>query len=451
MKTQWISIFALVGSFLIAGCAMFDEISPRVFPGSASGQAARAQTKSTAAPEASLELFTLQETPEWAATKSGVSIKAGGFSGLLFLGKTDKGEYQFMTHTDRGPNAEPVKSPTTGKDIRPFVIPDFQPRWLMLETDRAKGSIKIVKEILLTDPKGKALTGLSGSHSPDDKYSDENPSDLAGNALDLDLGGIDPEGLAKDADGNFWMCEEYRPSLLKFSPSGKLLKRYIPKNSLSSSQLAALDKKWGPGHNVSNLPADYRMRRSNRGFEGLAFQNGKIYAIMQSSLGLPNSLHQKVVRVTIFDVKSESVTGELYYPQYRDGVEKMGDLSPAVNGTGLFAIEQNSKTGDEGVHLVTYFDVTQKATRAQPELVEFEALKEANQLVALKTISSLSEIGYDFAEKVEGLAMISESEFAIVNDNDFGVFGPPDLSQQTIPITTKRPTVLGIVRIHINN
>lgn len=287
-----ISLPLLLAFLSLGGCALFDEISPRVLPGSQGAQNARAQEK---AKTVSLELYTLENPPEWARTESGVSLRAGGFSGLFFLGKTSAGEYQFMTHTDRGLVGEPLKLPAIGDDVRPFIIPQFQPRWVMLETSHQTSSLKIVKEILLTDPKGQPLTGLPLIHTDGDKFSDEKPVDLAGKLLPMDLGGIDPEGLTRDADGNFWMCEEYRPSILKFSPSGKLIKRFVPKNSFTAPQLAALDKKWGAGHLVANLPEEYRYRRPNRGFEGITFQDGKIYATLQSPLDIPSALHKKKI------------------------------------------------------------------------------------------------------------------------------------------------------------
>ncbi len=67
-------------------------------------------------------------------------------------------------------------------------------------------------------------------------------------------------------------------------------------------------------------------------------------------------------------------------------------------------------------------------------------------LLKPQTVVSLAKVGYDFAEKVEGLAIVSDEWLAVVNDNDFGVNGDLDLSQSQIPLTRERRTVLGWVR-----
>lgn len=431
------TLLAYVSLFVLSGCAMFDELSPKFssHPQKVTGR------------KESMRFFVHDNPALWKETDSGVQIRVGGFSGLVFLRKTEEGNYQFMSHTDRGPNGEPVKLDGFDKEARPFVLPEFQPRWVMLETDRENSTLKVVKDIPLTDPKGNPLRGVANYVSSTDKNSDEQPVDLSGKAIALEVGGIDPEGLTKDSDGNYWMCEEYRPSLLKFSPSGKLIKRFIPKNGLPGPEIDKINKKWGSGHLALVLPEDYRFRKANRGFEGITFQDGKIYATLQSPLDIPSAVHKKIVRIVVFDVKSETVVGELFYPLYRDGVDKMGDLSSLPGLPGIFAIEQNGKTGREGTHLITHFIPNLQPPGQKPELKSFETLKTNNQLLQLRTVASLGDLGFDFAEKVEGLALTSNEEFAVINDNDFGVSGDIDVKTKTIPITAERLSVLGVVKI----
>lgn len=40
--------------------------------------------------------------------------------------------------------------------------------------------------------------------------------------------GGDFEGILRDKDGNFWMCDEYHPAIYKFNPNGVLIDRYVP-------------------------------------------------------------------------------------------------------------------------------------------------------------------------------------------------------------------------------
>jgi hypothetical protein len=45
--------------------------------------------------------------------------------------------------------------------------------------------------------------------------------------LEYDAFGGDFEGILRDGNGNFWMCDEYRPAIYQFSPEGYLLNRFI--------------------------------------------------------------------------------------------------------------------------------------------------------------------------------------------------------------------------------
>ena len=71
------------------------------------------------------------------------SIPMGGFSGLAFEGIAANGNLKFITHTDRGPNGEPVGI------IRPFFLPKFAPEIVRFELNRYNGRINITQRIQL--------------------------------------------------------------------------------------------------------------------------------------------------------------------------------------------------------------------------------------------------------------------------------------------------------------
>lgn len=360
------------------------------------------------------------------------NIYMGGFSALNFIGKNEQGEAEFFTLTDRGPNAEALHITGVGKNARPFLLPEFQPRILKLKSNMKDRTLAVVGEILLTDPAGNALSGRpQWPRSRDKKVAqqlmknaDEVGVNLKGEALAPDLMGLDAEGLAIDSDGNFWIVEEYRPSILKFNSKGRLLKRYIPKGSLPQTVLTEIRKKYGPGIVIEALPEKLKDRKTNRGFEGIAFRSGKVYAIMQSPLETASA--GKAAVVVEFDVKTEKTTAEYSYPFRHEGVEKIGDLAFSPTGE-LYAIEQNGKIGEHGVQTITKLELKAKT-------------------IAVEDVFSLKANGFNFAEKIEGLAFLSEKEFAVVNDNDFGVEGDFDLGKQHVP-TGKRKTILGIFRL----
>ncbi|MEL6256489.1 MAG: esterase-like activity of phytase family protein, partial [Bacteroidota bacterium] len=57
------------------------------------------------------------------------------------------------------------------------------------------------------------------------------PDSTGFHALEYDIFGGDFEGILRDPAGNFWMCDEYRPAIYKFSPDGVMLDRFIPEGT----------------------------------------------------------------------------------------------------------------------------------------------------------------------------------------------------------------------------
>ena len=68
---------------------------------------------------------------------------------------------------------------------------------------------------------------LPGALHIDNEAIDEQPVDLFGNPLTFDPLGGNFEGILTDANGNFWMVDEYRPAIYQFSSAGVLLNRYV--------------------------------------------------------------------------------------------------------------------------------------------------------------------------------------------------------------------------------
>lgn len=163
-------------------------------------------------------------------------VSLGGFSGLTFVKNESTSEkYIFYTLTDRGPNAE-LRDFGDGNLKRPFILPSFTPQILKISYDVSKNKSEIIDRIFLKKADGKNATGLPNVDK--DRVSenfDESPVDLKGKPLKFDPWGLDPESIAMDGQGNFWVGEEYGPSILKISQSGKILGRWFPKVKYVSS------------------------------------------------------------------------------------------------------------------------------------------------------------------------------------------------------------------------
>ena len=87
--------------------------------------------------------------------------------------------------------------------------------------------------------------------------------------------GADLEGILRAPDGTYWLSDEYRPAIYHFQADGTLIERYVPQG---------LPPEVGNGV----FPEVYNQRRANRGFEAIAYQDGKVYAFIQTPINNPH-------------------------------------------------------------------------------------------------------------------------------------------------------------------
>src|SRR6185295_16897825 len=131
----------------------------------------------------------------------------------------------------------------------------------------------------------------------------------ATNPLPFNPDGMDVEDIHTLPGGGFILVEEYGPSVVIVSPTGNVLRRYIP----ATKTLA------GAHYTVSaTLPAIFKQRRANRGFEALAISDDgrTAYTMTQSPMGSTSagspyrdSRVIRVLRVDISDPMNLQVTG----------------------------------------------------------------------------------------------------------------------------------------------
>ncbi|HEY9897188.1 MAG TPA: choice-of-anchor I family protein, partial [Candidatus Sericytochromatia bacterium] len=393
-------------------------------------------------------------------TVPGQEIQLGGFSGLYFEGVAANGNLKFITHTDRGPNAEPSGS------NRPFPLPDFQPQLVRFELNQSTGALAITEQIGLKRADGTPLTGLPNLQgTAGTAYSDEVPVDLFGNPLNNDTLGGDFEGIVVAADGSFWMVDEYRPAIYHFSSSGQLLDRLIPQGTPTS----------GGEFGTPVLPEVYAQRRTNRGFEAIAMEGNKLYAFIQSAIDNPDlandstSRNSRNLRVVELDITTNTVTGEyLYLLDSLAGsgsarTDKLGDAVSLGNGKFL-VVERDDRSTTSANKLIYEIDLRGATNINNPSnLTGLPAGKTIEQLsvaelaasnlqpVSKRLVTNAAALGYTGIEKLEGLALINANTLAIINDNDFGIGGSTvsdgQLAGATVPSTIK----LGIVEFNQSN
>lgn len=323
---------------------------------------------------------------------------------------------EFWMITDRGPNGQ---ISVAGKNRRTFWVPEFNPTILKVKTDGQ--GVRILETVPIVGQSGKPVTGL-----PNIKDYDETPYNYsAKEALPFN----DTEGIVRTRDGDFWIADEYSPSLLHVDNTGKVVKRYIPEGL----NLGATDYPV-----VKVLPAIYGKRKINRGFEGLALSADEktLYAVLQSPLSNPDRKigdPSRNTRILVFDIAGEKVTAEYVYrfevsTEFDPNPKNMPDemkLSGivALNPTTLLVLERTDLVAKlYTVDLSRATNILGTKWNSAQTAPSLEALKDpaAAEIQALpkSLVVNLSALD-GVPEKIEGVALLDANSLAISNDNDF--------------------------------
>ncbi|HBB24687.1 MAG TPA: calcium-binding protein, partial [Bacteroidetes bacterium] len=277
--------------------------------------------------------------------------------------------------------------------------------------------------------------------------------------------GADLEGISVDAAGTWWMVDEYRPAIYNFTNTGRLIDRYIPAGTAASVNAAQ-----GTYGNEA-LPAVYAKRRANRGFEACAIEGDILYAFIQSSIDDPDNATDATskaspwCRILAFNTVTKQVVGEYLYPMFEKfgSCDKIGD-AVSLGGGKFFVVERDDATGLSARKYI--FEINLKgatnlvsAAALLPQGKTWESMTFA-ELAAIgvrpvKKAKSvyLPGVGYGSVDKVEGIARINASTFAVINDNDFGVGGSvlPSPPNGSITVNTSADPILGLITFDVPN
>ena len=389
------------------------------------------------------EIILAQEDP---SVSHDVPVVLGGISDVTVeKAIDDSGQFVIRLLTDRGPSR---KIETADGKQRVFLNPSFVPTVLVFgisgcSLDESRGESKKLKinlqsQFSLQTPSGKVITGRSNGLEGDDSIANPSGEEL----LAPDVNGIDPEGCALLADGTFWLCEEYRPSILCCEADGTVIKRFIPKGvKLPSSDIQI----------VENLPAHYAKRRANRGFESLALSpdESTIWALMQSPFDNEAAERSGNVRLLGCNTENGQPTSEYVYrlgdPAAADFLT--GGVVPddgklcamaAIGPKKLLILEQ-SDDGDAKM----YRCELDKATNVLGDDKDLDGVRNLSRVgvtpVKKTLVADLANLLPFFASditagqwkpephakvaglKLEGLAVLDSNHIIVANDNDFNV------------------------------
>jgi hypothetical protein len=331
------------------------------------------------------------------------------------------------------------------------LLPDFAPELVRFEVNPTTREITITERIQLKVSPTQLLTGLPNTAiaggNGNTPYNDEIPVDLFGNVLPLDPLGGDLEGLVVAEDGTFWLVDEYHPAIYHFDASGVLIDRLVPEGTA-----AAAGQPLGT-FGTEALPAVIAQRRQNRGFEAVAYQDGKIYAFVQSPIRNPETLSNgtlnglRNIRIVEFDPVTQTTRQFLYVmdnpPAPGSGntrADKIGDAIAIGNGEFL-VVERDDDAIDSDplsqiekkVYRFSLDDATEISNLSEPIDLGNGVFKTIDQMtpteLAIAGVQSVNKVlhvdlataGYNTVGKVEGLTFIDANTIAVVNDNDFRV------------------------------
>ena len=365
----------------------------------------------------------------------GVGLGGVG-SGLYPAGRS--GEYWMLT--DRGPNGQPT---VDGEKRRTFPVPDFRPAIVRVAVRNGRATVK--QTITLKTSSGKPVSGVSNQAGHDEKpYAWDGRK-----TLPFDPNGLDTEDIVR-VGSDFWLVDEYSPSLVRVRSDGRILARYVPKG---------LGLR-GAGYPVrETLPRVFSKRQQNRGFEGLGVSGGRLYIALQSPLALPDmdaAKKSRVTRILAVDLRTGKAVGEYAYVFEKaagfdpksDGDQSQMKISALVGlGDGKLLVEERTDNVAR-LYTVSLRGATDLLGGAYDRSATTPALEESLprsvRPLAKKPAVDLATIP-GIPGKLEGVAVLDRTTIAVANDNDFGV---GDFDENGKLVGTGVPSRLLVVKLN---
>jgi hypothetical protein len=235
--------------------------------------------------------------------------------------------------------------------------------------------------------------------------------------------GFDFEGVAQtfnqDGQREFWLVEEYGPSILRADAQGNITRRWSPSKNHSAVP--------------TSLPWVIRQRKDNRGFEGLTVAGNFVLAALQSPLdpkagptgekghGNQNTPIHRIIRIE----RTTGLVEQFAYVHSENAIKagsphkdvKIGDLA-ALDDTGLRFLVLEHSNARKNIALYEA-RITPQTTRLLDSNAH-EAGKTPYTPVETRLVADLAPLlaGLELPEKAEGVMLLNEKTVALVFDND---------------------------------
>lgn len=368
-------------------------------------------------------------------------MREGGFSDLT-LDPSDATGHTFWAVQDRG-MAVSYDGGSGDTAYKIFAFPGHHQKLVRL---RVQGdSVEILSRDSIAGLDSGFVTGLPSTRVATEEAAvrmrlDSAVVDMSGaRRVPASANGYDFEGLARTADGTFYLADEMGPRLVRVETTGAQV---------------GITREWSPGH---GLPRVLARRRDNRGLESLcATPSGRIAGLMQS--GLANTASGKrshakdstrVLRFLMLDPATDAVREHVYLSDLKRGTRapsevKIGAMT-CLTDTTFLVIEHGED--DAGYDWIDLYRVD--ITAATSDVHEANDVAGYGRLFqgGLKTLEQTGYIPRDSATLVasgvtplrkrllfgdvmgrtawrhdtpEGIAFVNDSTVALINDNDYG-------------------------------
>lgn len=304
-------------------------------------------------------------------------------------------------------------------------MPDFGPHLITLKL-LPTGIAKIEEVKPLRHPRGhQRITGL-----PTTIPATDIPFDLSLGTLPFDEDSLDAEGITIDPWGNFWVCEEYKPSVAMVSHGGQVKLRLVPAGTLTGMEDV-------PTYDI--LPGILAKRRNNRGFEGIAATtDGVLFAMLQRPLNNPNrSAADANGNVRLVAINLRTLLKGAPEPLFRQYVYRVPPGNSSVTLSDLFSTGPNRLLVPErGTDKLFEIDISSATDITLLESADGRLISDPTKTLEQLNTAALAAAGIvpvskavvvdsltaidPLLEKCEGVCLVG-NHLVFTYDNDFNV------------------------------
>ncbi|EJD55294.1 hypothetical protein AURDEDRAFT_140900 [Auricularia subglabra TFB-10046 SS5] len=222
------------------------------------------------------------------------SIDNGTFSGVLVL------------QPDRGHNIEAPIDWQGRFHTFDFVLQPYYAKKKLSFTDAQQTlQLEYVETRLFSDREDVPVSGADGLAIRAANATFEDPI-LPIPSVQENHVCFDPEGVVQNADGSYWVSDEYGPTIHLFDSTGRLIHSMNPPDAVLPRKNGAI--------NFTSLEDPDTGRAANQGFEGLAASSdgNTLYGLLQSALmqdGGSDKTTNRHARLFAWDVSSVFASG----------------------------------------------------------------------------------------------------------------------------------------------